>query len=96
MHRCLVLLLSRFQKLFLISIIGNIAIIFLQHFDTPPHAGWGADCEEKARTYIEKYGEEMLGLLETQVQADWEYYTSISQQTQVQSPQHIVQVWPPF
>ena len=65
----------------------TIVRILLPHINSPPHAGWGADCEEKARKYIEEYGEEMLGLLETQVQADWEYYTSISQQTQVQSPQ---------
>ena len=85
MHRYHILLFL-FKKLFSSETL-KIVRILLPHFNSPSYAGWGADCEEKARKYIEEYGEEMLGLLETQVQADWEYYTSISQQTQVQSPQ---------
>ena len=40
------------------------------------------DCEEKASTEAEEYSTRKRELLEFVTQADWEYYTSISDESQ--------------
>lgn len=44
--------------------------------------GWGADCESQALEQIEAYGEETRAMLEFSSQKAWEYYTSISDESQ--------------
>merc|ERR1719369_1627688 len=57
---------------------------FLEQENTANGAciGWGAECEKKAIQDIDNYNSKKGDILEFWIQTDWEYYTSISEESQ--------------